>query len=191
MAFYGGAVISTILCFIVSGPAQLSDRGSGHSTSSAVYASRKLSSTSIYWLHSANARAANATGLGGWSSALSQANDFISKLNLSEKAYIVTGVTGPCVGNIAPIPHLGFDGLCLQDGPLAIRQADYASVFPAGLSAAASWDLGLIYQRGIDMGSEFKGEGANIALGLVLLTPANLRLMYFPGLWLVPWASTR
>jgi beta-glucosidase len=115
----------------------------------------------------ANALAANTTGLGGWSLALSQANDFVSRLNLSEKAYMVTGVTGPCVGNIAPIPRLGFDGLCLQDGPLAVRQADYASVFPSGLSAAASWDLGLIYQRGIDMGSEFRGKGANIALGSV------------------------
>jgi beta-glucosidase len=45
-------------------------------------------------------------------------------------------------------------------------------VFPAGLSAAASWDLGLIYQRGMEMGSEFKGKGANIALGLVASLPA-------------------
>jgi beta-glucosidase len=81
---------------------------------------------------------------------------------------MVTGVPGPCVGSVAPIARIGFGGLCLQDGPLAIRQADYASVFPAGLSAAASWDLGLIYQRGMDMGSEFKGKGANIALGSVI-----------------------
>ena len=78
---------------------------------------------------------------------------------------MVTGVPGPCVGNIGPIPRLGFNGLCLQDGPLAIRQADYASVFPAGLSAAASWDVGLIHQRGLDLGSEFRGKGANVALG--------------------------
>lgn len=80
----------------------------------------------------------------------------------------MTGVRGPCVGNIAPIVRLGFGGLCLQDGPLAVRQADYASVFPAGLSAAASWDLGLIYQRGLAMGNEFKGKGANIALGCAI-----------------------
>ena len=78
---------------------------------------------------------------------------------------MVTGVQGPCVGNIAPIPSLGFNGLCLQDGPLAIRQADYASVFPAGLSVAASWDTGYAYQRGAYMGSEHKGKGSNIALG--------------------------
>lgn len=73
----------------------------------------------------------------------------MAQLNLTEKAYLVTGVSGPCVGNIPPIPRLGFGGLCLQDGPLAIRQADYVSVFPAGLTAAASWDKDLIYQRGL------------------------------------------
>jgi len=79
----------------------------------------------------------------------------------------VTGTAGPCVGNIGPIPRLNFSGLCLQDGPLAIRQADYASVFPAGISVAASWDRKLARQRGVDMGAEFKGKGAHIALGPV------------------------
>lgn len=78
---------------------------------------------------------------------------------------MVTGTPGPCVGNIVSIPRLGFPGLCLQDGPLAIRVADYASVFPAGVSAAASFDRDLIYQRGVLMGTEFKGKGAHVALG--------------------------
>jgi beta-glucosidase len=56
----------------------------------------------------------------------------------------------------------------LQDGPLAIRQATYASVFPAGLTAAASWDKRLIYTRGLYMAQEFRGKGANIALGPVV-----------------------
>jgi hypothetical protein len=34
---------------------------------------------------------------------------------------MVTGQAGPCVGNIVAIPRLNFSGLCLQDGPLAIR----------------------------------------------------------------------
>lgn len=80
----------------------------------------------------------------------------------------LVGTPGPCVGNIAPIPRLNFTGLCLQDGPLAIRQAVYASVFPAGLSAAASWDRDLVHQRGVFMGEEFKGKGAHVALGPVV-----------------------
>jgi hypothetical protein len=103
---------------------------------------------------------------------------------------MVTGVPGPCVGNIAPIPRIDFGGLCLQDGPLAIRQADYASVFPAGLSATASWDLGLIYQRGMDLGSEFKGKGANIALGSVLLLHSQYVSDILLVLLLGRWART-
>ncbi len=80
---------------------------------------------------------------------------------------LVTGTSGPCVGNIGPIERLGFNGLCLQDGPLAIREADYASVFPAGLTTAAAWDKNLANTRGQDMAAEFKGKGAHVALGPV------------------------
>jgi hypothetical protein len=84
---------------------------------------------------------ANATGLGGWETALSHAQSFIDQLTTEEKFAIVTGTAGyfwsklmglciysqmfdrPCTGNIAPIPRLHFSGLCLQDGPLSIRQA--------------------------------------------------------------------
>jgi len=88
-------------------------------------------------------------------------------LTLEEKVRLVTGTAGPCVGNIGPVYRLGFNGLCLQDGPLAIREADYASVFPAGLTTAASWDRDLAHIRGQDMADEFVGKGAHVALGPV------------------------
>ncbi|KAL2133974.1 hypothetical protein VTI74DRAFT_1277 [Chaetomium olivicolor] len=109
----------------------------------------------------------NATGNGGWEAALAKAKAFVAKLTPEEKANMVTGYPGPCVGNILAIPRLNFPGLCLQDGPLAIRVADYASVFPAGVSVAASWDRNLMYQRGLAMGQEFRGKGAHIYLGPV------------------------
>ncbi|KAK5045553.1 hypothetical protein LTR84_009171 [Exophiala bonariae] len=105
----------------------------------------------------------------GWETAFEQANTFAANLSLEEKAQLVTGTSpGPCVGNIGAIPRLGFGGLCLQDGPLAIRLATYASVFPAGLTAAASWDRGLIFARGMFMGAEFKAKGSHVALGPVV-----------------------
>jgi beta-glucosidase len=55
----------------------------------------------------------------------------------------------------------------LQDGPLAIRQASYASVFPAGLTVAASWDRALAKKRGYEMAQEFKEKGAHVILGPV------------------------
>lgn len=95
---------------------------------------------------------------------MAKAQEFVSQLTPEEKANMVTGAAGPCVGNIRPIPRLGFNGLCLQDGPLSIRVADYASVFSAGVSAAASWDRKILYERGVAMGEEFRAKGAQVAL---------------------------
>lgn len=80
---------------------------------------------------------------------------------------MVTGQPGPCVGNIVAIPRLGFNGLCLHDGPLSIRVADYASVFSAGVSAASTWDKDILYERGLAMGREFRAKGAHVALSPV------------------------
>jgi len=52
-------------------------------------------------------------------------------------------------------------------GPLAIRVADFASVFAAGVSTGASWDKDLMYERGLAMGREFKAKGAHVVLGPV------------------------
>ncbi|KAI1080591.1 beta-glucosidase-related glycosidase [Whalleya microplaca] len=109
----------------------------------------------------------NATGNGGWEAALAKAKAFVAELTIDEKADMVTGQPGPCVGNIIDIPRLGFPGLCLQDGPLAIRVADFASVFGAGVSAASTWDRDILYERGFAMGQEFRGKGAQVALGPV------------------------
>ncbi|ORY08615.1 beta-glucosidase [Clohesyomyces aquaticus] len=109
----------------------------------------------------------NATGTGGWEDAVTKAKAFVAQLTLVEKADMVTGQPGPCVGNIVAIPRLGFSGLCLHDGPLAIRVADYASVFSAGVSAAATWDRAIMHERGYAMGQEFKAKGAHIALSPV------------------------
>ncbi|KAH8594426.1 beta-glucosidase-related glycosidase [Bisporella sp. PMI_857] len=109
----------------------------------------------------------NATGAGGWEDALAKAKNFVSQLTLEEKSGMTTGAPGPCVGNIIPIPRLGFPGLCLQDGPLAIRTVDYASVFQAGVTTAASFDRALMYERGLMMGAEFRGKGAHVALSPV------------------------
>lgn len=79
---------------------------------------------------------------------------------------MVTGTAnGQCIGNLAPIERVGFGGLCLSDGPQGLHLADLASVFPSGLTAAATWDRDLIARRGAAMGAEFRGKGANVMLG--------------------------
>jgi beta-glucosidase len=110
---------------------------------------------------------ANATASGAWKEAFAKAQEFVAKLTIEEKADMVTGQPGPCVGNIVAVPRLGFPGLCLQDGPLAIRVADYASVFPAGVTVASTWDRAILYERGHAMGQEFRAKGAHVALSPV------------------------
>jgi beta-glucosidase len=90
------------------------------------------------------------------------------RLQGNELLKLPPGTPGPCVGNIAPISRLNFSGLCLQDGPLAIRQGIYASVYSAQLSVAASWNRPLAHLRAFYMGKEFRGKGAHVALGPVV-----------------------
>ncbi|KAM5349785.1 hypothetical protein ACJ41O_006290 [Fusarium nematophilum] len=103
--------------------------------------------------------------------ALAKAKDFVTRLNLTEKASMITGVqglgAGGCIGNIAAIPRINFPGICMLDGPQAINRADLVSVFPSGILAGATWDVDLIYARGKAMGEEFRGKGSHVQLGPV------------------------
>lgn len=53
--------------------------------------------------------------------------------------------------------------------------ADFLSAFPAGVNVGATWDRNLAYLRGLAMGAEWKGKGAD-----VLLRPAVGPLGRFP-----------
>jgi beta-glucosidase len=50
---------------------------------------------------------------------------------------------------------------------LSLRQSDYATVFPAGLTSAASFDRDLIHTRGKYLGEEFRAKGVHVFLGPV------------------------
>ncbi|KAK7005807.1 beta-glucosidase [Favolaschia claudopus] len=106
-------------------------------------------------------------GSGDWASAVARARTFVKGLTLPEKINVTTGVDvlGRCVGNTGTIPRLGWAGLCLEDSPLGVRFADFASAFPAAINAAATWDVDLIKARGVAMGEEHRGKGVNVALG--------------------------
>ncbi|KAJ0268527.1 hypothetical protein Brms1b_012903 [Colletotrichum noveboracense] len=106
-------------------------------------------------------------GTRDWDAAAVIASDFVSKLTLDEKVSMITGNSsaGNCIGVITPIPRLGFQGLCLLDGPAAINRVDLVSIFPSGITAAATFDRDLIYRRGYALGEEFKGKGGHVMLG--------------------------
>lgn len=106
----------------------------------------------------------------GWADAYVKAKDFVSQMTLLEKVNLTTGVGWEgekCVGNVGAIPRLGLQSLCMQDSPMGVRFADYASAFPSGQTTAATWDRSLMYARGLAMGQEHRGKGVTVQLGPV------------------------
>lgn len=110
------------------------------------------------------------TGDGDWAEAYTKANTALAKLTNSQKVTMVTGQgwqKGPCVGNTAAVPAIGYPQLCLQDGPLGVRYVQGITAFPAGVQAASTWDTSLIYERGNALGTEAKALGIHVQLGPV------------------------
>ncbi|KAJ3233923.1 hypothetical protein HDU81_001859 [Chytriomyces hyalinus] len=103
-----------------------------------------------------------------WFNATTRALSDLQKMTPDDKHAIIMGSGygfGPCLGNVAPIPHLGFNGLCLQDAPMGVRAVANVTAFPSGLNLAATFDKDLMRQYGEAMGSEFHELGVNIHLG--------------------------
>ncbi|KAI9457438.1 beta-glucosidase [Lactarius psammicola] len=101
-----------------------------------------------------------------WTNAYEKARTKIATFTLKQKVNITTGVgwqNGRCVGNTPPVGD--FPGLCLDDSPLGVRFADFATVFPAAINAVTTWKRSLLRARGVAMGKEHVGKGVNIALG--------------------------
>lgn len=95
----------------------------------------------------------------------------MSQLTVDEKLGIVSGgysqPSPACVGSIGAIPRLGFEGICFSDGPAGYARSDLVSVFAPGITVAASWDVDLVFKRGVALGEEFRGKGAHVHLGYV------------------------
>ncbi|KAF2674079.1 putative beta-glucosidase L [Microthyrium microscopicum] len=105
-----------------------------------------------------------------WTQAYARANASLALLSKDEKTGIVTGTgwqKGTCVGNTRAIPKIKYPSLCLQDGPVGIRYQKQVSVFPAGVHAASTWDVNLMYKRGYALGEEARGVGVHVQLGPV------------------------
>jgi beta-glucosidase len=83
-------------------------------------------------------------------------------MTLEEKANITWGwssSSNACVGNTGSVPRLGWPGMCLQDAGNGPRDMDFVNAYPAGLHVGASWDSSLAFQRGQQMGKEFRTKG--------------------------------
>ena len=103
-----------------------------------------------------------------WNASYTKASKLVARMSLAEKVNVTTGTgweTNLCVGNTAPASDVGFPMLCLQDGPLGIRFADNATLWPAAVTTSATWSKDLMYKRGRALGKEHRLKGVNILLG--------------------------
>ncbi|KAH7033436.1 beta-glucosidase 1 [Microdochium trichocladiopsis] len=103
-----------------------------------------------------------------WAEAYEKAVALVSRMTLAEKTNITAGTgqfMGRCVANTGSANRVGFPQLCLQDGPLGVRTTPNVTAFPAGITTGATFNKELMYQRGVAIGQEFKGKGANVYLG--------------------------
>ena len=108
---------------------------------------------------------AKGTSTPQWSDAYSRARHLLSELTFEEKVNLTGGHLGRCVGNTAAVPRLGWQPMCLSDGPSGIRDFEFVSAFPAGITAGATFDQGLMYQYGKAIGEEYRDFGIKICLG--------------------------
>ncbi|KAL6702677.1 hypothetical protein ACN47E_001224 [Coniothyrium glycines] len=103
-----------------------------------------------------------------WSESYRKASLLVSNMTLAEKTNLTAGsgiFMGRCVGNTGSALRVGIPQLCLQDGPLGVRNTDHNTAFPAGITVGATWDKDLMYRRGVAIGEEFRGKGVNVHLG--------------------------
>ena len=108
-----------------------------------------------------------------WDISYKKAENFINKLNLTEKINLLFGTQNMkgssiiiedesekeflCVGQIDPFKNekVNFKGMCLQDGPAGVRFANGTSIsWQAAINTAATFNKNLMYEIGRAQGKE-------------------------------------
>ena len=99
-----------------------------------------------------------------------RADLLLRAMTLDDKIALVHGVSPNPVkayaGYVAPNPRLHIPALKLADGRAGVGNgAKDVTLLPAPITAAASWDTGLLNTYGRVLGEEEWGKGTNVALG--------------------------
>ncbi|KAH7236732.1 glycosyl hydrolase family 3 N terminal domain-containing protein [Fusarium redolens] len=109
-----------------------------------------------------------------WAASYARAKKMVDSMTLAEKTNITAGTglfmgkkdnLSPCNGNTGSADRVGFPQLCLNDAANGVRLADNVTVFPDGITAGATFDKKLMYERGVAIGKEARGKGVNVWLG--------------------------
>ena len=124
----------------------------------------------------------NNSTLDSWDESFKKADQFISKLNSTERVNLLFGTENmilntllkedwmypvKCVGQIDAFNNsdVNFKGMCLQDGPAGVNYAAGNAIsWQASINTGMTFDKKLIYDIGYAQGQENKEKGVNVAL---------------------------
>ena len=68
--------------------------------------------------------------------------------------------SGRCVGDTTAVSRLGVPSICFQDGPAGLRLVKNVTGFPTGINVASTFSKRLMRARGVALGEEWRGKGA-------------------------------
>lgn len=86
----------------------------------------------------------------------------LARMSLAEKIELIGGVDGFYVRGF---PALGLPPLRMADGPMGVRNNGPATAMPGGINLAATWDPGLAWQVGEQIGRDARAKGVHFLLG--------------------------
>ncbi|CDZ97665.1 glycoside hydrolase family 3 protein [Phaffia rhodozyma] len=93
--------------------------------------------------------------------------DTLSKLSMLEKIKLLSGSDA---WHTYKIDRLGIPAVRMSDGPNGVRGTNFfngtlSSCFPCSTGVASSWDVDLVREIGLALGTECKEKGAHVLLG--------------------------
>ncbi len=91
-----------------------------------------------------------------------RASELVSQMTLDEKLEYIGGLDSWW---IRAIPRLGIPAVRMVDGPQGIRNNTRSTLYPCGISTAATWNRSLAYLYGSSIGTDARERGAQILLG--------------------------
>jgi beta-glucosidase len=90
----------------------------------------------------------------------------LEQLSLEEKVTLVAGVD---FWHTPAVPRLGIPAVKVTDGPNGARGEEWtggpgSACFPCGVALAATWDVDLVREVGVELGEETRAKGAHVLL---------------------------
>jgi beta-glucosidase len=98
-----------------------------------------------------------------------RAQSMLKQMTFKEQLSMVGGIgVFPYAGMIPAIERLKIPALHLEDGPQGVADLmRNVTCFPSALTAAASWDVDLMYRYAQGLAREQRIKGTNVMLGPV------------------------